>query len=447
MSALDEARERFLALHAGFAPSRRGEPAWLAALRDRSLAAFREQGLPHTRMEEWRSTNVAPLAKVDFALAAAPARAVARADLEHHAFPVFACSVYVFVNGRFAPELSAARRLECGTAVESIAALLRDAQGELAARLGAQVDVKLHPFAALATAFLEDGACVRVPRGAGAEQPIHLVFASTPGADGESAMAHPRVLVDAAPGSRLTLIQDHVCVGTSPGFTNAVTEIQVGAGAQVDFVLIQREPDYRFHVSNLAVTQERDSRFSAHTLCLGGALVRNDASVALVGEGAECRLDGLFVAGGRQLVDNHTLVDHAVPHCTSQETYKGIVGGQARGVFRGRIVVRPDAQTTNARQSNPNLILGAGAEVDTRPQLEIRADDVKCSHGSSIGQLDPDAFFYLRSRGLGEDVARDLLTRAFAQEILRGLPSPALSDALDDALQQKLHLAHAGGLA
>jgi Fe-S cluster assembly protein SufD len=447
MSAHDEARERFLALHAGFAATRGSEPAWLAALRARSLDAFREQGLPHTRMEDWRNTNVTPLAKVPFALAAAPGRAVARPDLEHHAFPVFACSVFVFVNGRFAPALSAARRLECGTTVESIAALLRDEPDALAARLGAQVDVKLHPFAALANAFVEDGACVRVPRGAGAEQPIHLVFVSAPAHDGAPALVHPRVVVEAAPGSRLTLIQDHVCVGTSPGFTNAVTEIQVGADARVDFVLIQREPDYRFHVSNLAVVQERDSRLSAHTLCLGGALVRNDAGVLLVGEGAECRLDGLFVAGGKQLVDNHTIVDHAVPHCTSQETYKGIVGGQARGVFRGRIVVRPDAQKTNARQSNPNLLLGAGAEVDTKPQLEILADDVKCSHGSSVGQLDPDAFFYLRSRGLGEDVARDLLTRAFAQEILRGLPSSALADALDDVLQQKLHLAHAGGLS
>jgi len=445
MSAHDEARERFLALHAGFAAERLGEPGWLADLRASSLEVFREHGLPHTRMEEWRNTNVAPLAKVPFALALAPARAVARADLEHHAFPVFACSVYVFVNGRFAPELSASGRLECGTTVESIAALLRDAP-ERMATLGTQIDIKLHPFVALANAFLEDGACVRVPRGAGTEQPIHLVFVSTPGTDAAPALVHPRVRIEAARESRLTLIQDHVCVGTSPGFTNAVTEIEVGAGAQVDFVLIQREPDYRFHVSNLAVTQERDSRLSAHTLCLGGGLVRNDAGVLLAGEGAECRLDGLFVASGRQLVDNHTIVDHAVPHCTSQETYKGIIGGQARGVFRGRIVVRPDAQKTNARQSNPNLLLGAGAEVDTKPQLEILADDVKCSHGSSVGQLDPDAFFYLRSRGLAEDVARDLLTRAFAQEILRGLPSPALADALDDVLQQKLHLAHAGGL-
>jgi Fe-S cluster assembly protein SufD len=192
------------------------------------------------------------------------------------------------------------------------------------------------------------------------------------------------------------------------------------------------------------VTQERDSRLSAHTFCLGGALVRNDASVLLAGEGAECRLDGLFVAGGRQLVDNHTLVDHAVPRCTSRETYKGILGGEARGIFRGRIVVRPDAQKTSAQQSNPNLLIGAGAEVDSKPQLEIHADDVKCSHGASVGQIDPEAFFYLRSRGLSAETARDLLTRAFAQEILRALPTPALADALDDVLQERLLFAYAG---
>jgi Fe-S cluster assembly protein SufD len=220
--------------------------------------------------------------------------------------------------------------------------------------------------------------------------------------------------------------------------TNAVTELHVGEGAAVDYVLIQREPDYRFHVGRLAASLERGARLSAHTLSLGGALVRNDAGVLLAGEGAECRLDGLYAAGGTQLVDNHTTVDHAVPHCTSRESYKGILGGRARGVFRGRIHVRPDAQKTSAQQSNANLLLDAGAEVDSKPQLEIYADDVRCSHGSSVGQLDANALFYLRSRGLDAEAARALLTRAFAGEILRALPIPALADALDEVLQQKL---------
>jgi Fe-S cluster assembly protein SufD len=437
VSALDTARDRLLALQERFAASQAGEPAWLARLRDDARAQFAEQGLPHTRLEEWRYTNVAPLAKPEYALAGQPARTVAREDLEHHAFPVFACSVFVFVNGRFAPQLSSPTRLNCGTAVESLAALRRGDAQALAPRLGALVDLKRHPFAALATACLDDGAVVRVPRGAGAAQPLHVVFVSTPSGAGHE-LSHPRVLIVAEPGSRLSLIEDHVSVGVAPGFTNAVTEIHVGENAAVDYVLVQREPDYRFNVSQLVASLQRDARLSAHTLSLGGALVRNDASVLLAGEGAECRLDGLYAAGGTQLVDNHTAVDHAVPHCTSRERYKGILGGKARGVFRGRIHVRPDAQKTSAQQSNANLLLATGAEVDSKPQLEIHADDVRCSHGSSVGQLDANALFYLRSRGLDVDTARALLTRAFASEILRALPIPALGDALDEVLQPKL---------
>ena len=439
MSALDAARDRLLALEQRFAASLPAEPGWLARLREEARASFAAQGLPHTRLEEWRYTNVAPLAKPEYALAAPPARPVAREDLEHHAFPVFACSVYVFVNGRFAPQLSSAPRLNCGTTVASLAALRQGGAEALTPQLGRLVDLKRHPFAALATACLDDGAVVRVPRGAGAEQPLHLVFVSTPGA-AQNELVHPRVLIAAEPGSRLSLIEDHVGVGVAPGFSNAVTEIHVGENASVDYVLVQREPDYRFHVSQLAASLQRDSRLSAHTLCLGGALVRNDAGVLLAGEGAECRLDGLYAAGGSQLVDNHTFMDHAVPHCTSRESYKGILGGRARGVFRGRILVRPDAQQTSAQQSNANLLLAAGAEADSKPQLEIHADDVRCSHGSSVGQLDANALFYLRARGLSEDVARALLTRAFASEILRALPIPALADALDELLQARLAL-------
>jgi Fe-S cluster assembly protein SufD len=444
VSALTAAQDRLLALQQRFAAERSGDPAWLVRLREEARATFADQGLPHTRLEEWRYTNVAPLAKPEYALAQPPLRAVSRSDLEHHAFPVFACSVYVFVNGRFAPELSSPARLECGTRVESLAAVLRGGDAEaIAPRLGRLVDLKRHPFAALATACLDDGAVVRVPNGAGAEQPIHLVFVSAPGA--QPALVHPRVLIVAEDGSRLSLIEDHVNVGVTPGLSNAVTEIHVGANASVDYVLVQREPEHRHQVAQLAVLQERDSRLSAHTLTFGGALVRNDAGVLLAGEGAECRLEGLYVAGGSQLVDNHTLVDHAVPRCTSRERYKGILGGRARGVFRGRILVRPDAQHTAAQQSNANLLQGTGAEVDSKPQLEIHADDVKCNHGSSVGQLDAEALFYLRSRGLAADVARDLLMRAFASEILRALPIPALGDALDDVLQEKL--AHVRGAA
>ena len=412
------------------------DQGWLSALRRDAASAFEASGYPTTRMEEWRYTNVAPIAKAEFPLAEAPARPVGRDDLESHAFPVFACSVYVFVNGSFVPELSAGAELPGGARVESLRALRASGGDGLEGRLGALVDPKQHPFAALNTSLLDDGAVVRVPKGGDAGQPIHLVFVSAPGA--VPAAVHPRVLIDAAEGSHVCVLQDHVCVGNAPGFSNPVTEIHAGANAAVDFVLLQREPDHRFHVSNVAVKQERDSRVAAHTLTLGGALVRNDAQVVLAGEGAECDLNGLFVGGGKQLLDNHTLVDHAVPHCTSRELYKGILGGSSRGVFRGRVIVRPDAQKTLAYQSNPNLLVGRGAEVDTKPQLEIYADDVKCSHGSTIGQLDEKALFYLRSRGIAENHARDLLTRAFGAEILEALPAEALAKALDELLLERL---------
>jgi Fe-S cluster assembly protein SufD len=254
-------------------------------------------------------------------------------------------------------------------------------------------------------------------------------------------VTHPRVVVVAEASSRVTIVQDHVSVGIGAAFTNAVTEVHVGAGATVHWVLLQREHDAHFHVSNLQVRQERDSRFTAHTLTLGGRLVRNDAGVMLGGEGAECQLDGLYIGGGTSVLDNHTEIDHAVPHCTSRELYKGVLGGTARGVFRGRVIVRPHAQKTSAIQSNANLLLGDRAEVDTKPQLEIYADDVKCGHGSSTGRLDENALFFLRSRGLDAERARDMLTRAFALEVIERLPTRALSEGLDDAVVARLRSA------
>ena len=433
-----DARSHYLAQHAAFAAQLGDEPAWLAEPRARAIAAFADTGLPHSKLEEWRYTNVAPIAKVAYELAPPPTHEVDRSDLEAHAFPVFACSVVVFLNGRFAPGLSAASKLPGGAVVSSLAAMRR-AGDEPPSAFATLIDPKQHAFAALNTAFCDDAAVIRLPRGGDAAQPIHLVFISAP--TDVPSVVHPRVLVHAEAGSRACLIQDFVTVGNAAGFTNAVTEIQLEENAALDFILLQREPDHRFHVANLAVHQDRASRLACHTITLGGALVRNDASVLLAEEGAECRLEGLFVGGAEQLLDNHTLVDHAVPHCTSDERYKGILGGSARGVFRGRVVVRPDAQKTRATQSNRNLLLGGRAEIDTKPQLEIYADDVKCSHGSTIGQLDPEALFYLRSRGIEESRARDLLARAFGLEILEALPIPALGEALDELLVTRLQLA------
>jgi Fe-S cluster assembly protein SufD len=431
MKALAAASERWLALCDEAAPHLgAGELAAASALRRRGRDAFAAQGLPGTKLEEWRYTNVAELAAQPFRLPDREAPEISRDAVESLASPVFACGLLVFADGHLVPGLSALRAPE--VELLPLAAARREpaAQG-LLARVGSLVDAKAHPFAALATALLDDGVLIRLPAGTRLEQPLHLVFLSLGG--GAATAAQPRVFVEAGRGSRAVVVQDHVSLGSAPAFTNAVTELHVGPGAQLDHVLLQREGDAVFHVSSCAALLERDARLATHAVTLGGRFVRNDLGITLAGEGAEAVLNGLFLGSGERLVDNHSLVDHALPHGTSRQLYKGVLADRSRGVFRGRVLVRPGAQHTDARQSNPNLLLSEGAEIDSKPQLEIFADDVKCSHGSAIGQSDENALFYLRTRGLDEAAARALLVRGFAAEVLAALPEPALAEALGDA--------------
>lgn len=428
MSALSEASTHLAGLHAQVAAPASDA---LAALRETGREGFAAQGLPHTKLEEWRYTNLAALAKVPFALPAR--RGISRSDLESVAFPVFACSLHVFVDGRYDPTLSA-----LGAGAEPYVASLSSLSGaeldEAATGLGTLVDAKAHPFAALNASLLEDAAIVRIPRSTRVDEPLHIVFVST----GAREVRSPRLLIVGEADSHVRVIQDHVSLGGSSGLSNAVTEVRVGPNAQVDCIALQRDDADGFLVSNTTAEVERGGRFGSSVLTFGGRLVRNDLSVTLAGEGAETDLNGLFIGAGERVVDNHTLVDHAVPHCSSRELYKGLLGGRSRGVFRGRVLVRPDAQKTSAEQSNPNLLVSRGAEVNTKPQLEIYADDVKCSHGSSIGQLREEALFYLRSRAIGEREARELMTRGFAREILDALPVAALREGLDSTLETSL---------
>ncbi len=423
MTSLAAANERLLALSNEGETGRGAEAFAFAALRRAGREAFAAQGLPTTRLEEWRYTNLAELAAPAWRLPAAGAAGVSRDAVEALASPVFACGLLVFVDGRLAPGLSTLRVPE----VE----LLSIAEARGSRSLGSLVDLKAHPFAALATALLDDGVCVRLPAGARLEQPLHLVFLSL-GAGAPTA-TQPRVFVEAGRGSRAVVVQDHVSAGPGPAFTNAVTELHVGPGASLEHVLLQRESDATFHVSHTAALLEREARLATHAITLGGRLVRNDLCVTLAGEGSEAWLSGLFLGSGERLVDNHGFVDHAVPRGTSRQLYKGVLADRARGVFRGRVRVRPGAQHTDAKQSNPNLLLSPDAEIDSKPQLEIFADDVKCSHGSAIGRTDEDALFYLRTRGIDESSARTLLVRGFAAEVLAALPEPALAEALGDA--------------
>jgi Fe-S cluster assembly protein SufD len=437
VSALDAARDHYLAQAPGFAAAAgSGDPDWLRGLREDAAARFADQGLPSRRLEEWRYTNVTPLAEVRFELPGSAPAPVTRDAVESISSPVFACSVYVFVDGRYRPELSSPRTFAGNLRIESLAELRARSPERLAGRLGRLADAKRHPFVALATAFLDDGACLVVPRGVQIEQPIHVVQLAS-GAEPDR-ICHPRLLVVAEPGSRATLIQDFVSLSEARGFTNAVAELWVEPGAALDCVLLQRENAHGFHVSNLEARIARDAKLVVHTLTLGGGFVRNDLNGVLEAEGAALRLEGLTVASGTQLVDNHTVVDHALPHGESRQRYKCVLGGRARGVFRGRVIVRPDAQKTSASQASANILLGDGAEIDAKPQLEIWADDVKCSHGATIGRLDENALFYLRSRGIDAATARDLLVQGFASEVLASLPSPALAEGLSDLLREQL---------
>jgi Fe-S cluster assembly protein SufD len=430
MSALAAAGERWRRLGAEAASALgAGEAPALAALRRSALEAFAAQGLPHTGLEEWRYTSLAELAAIDWRLPDDRAPEVSRDTVEALASPVFACGLLVFANGRFVPALSTLRAPD--VEVTTLAEARRANDGRVLPRLGSLVDVKQQPLAALATALLDDGAMIRLPAGARLEQPLHLVFLSEGGAT--PLAVQPRVFIEAGRGSHVVVVQDHISLGGGPALTNVVTELHVGPGAQLEHVLLQRENAAAFHVSCTAAQVERDARLGTHVVSLGGGLVRNDLSVLLAGEGAEARLSGLFLCTGERLVDNHTFVDHSLPRGTSRQLYKGVLAGRSRGVFRGRVRVRPDAQLSDARQQNPNLLLSDGAEIDAKPQLEIHADDVKCSHGSAIGRVDENALFYLRARGIDEPAARALLVRGFAAEVLAALPEPALADALGDA--------------
>jgi Fe-S cluster assembly protein SufD len=319
--------------------------------------------------------------------------------------------------------------------VWSLSEVLRKHPAWVEPRLSKLADYEKSTFTAWNTAFLDDGAFVNIPRGAVLTDPIHLVFLSE--APGAATVSHPRTLILAGPDSQATVVETYIG-DANVYFTNAVTEIVLAEGAVLEHYKVQKEGLSGFHVQTLQVRQERASNFTSHNLALGAALARTDLNVLFAGEGGECTLNGLFAGAGSQHLDNHTLIDHATPHCMSRELYKGILGGKSRGVFHGKIIVRPDAQKTDAMQTNKNLLLSKEALVNSTPALEIRADDVKCRHGSTIGQLDQGALFYLRSRGIGEEDARALLTYAFAADVASRIKVPSIREGVEAFLGLRL---------
>jgi Fe-S cluster assembly protein SufD len=427
-------REEFESFRTGLPPQ---EPEWLRLLRTTGMGAFEERGFPTTRLEDWRHTSVAPITRTEFHRPPAAASVADLAVLDTLDFGhAFARRQLVFVNGRYAPDLSSRGTSADGVQIRSLRETLDREPQLVQPYLDRQASGPGRPFAALNSAFLDDGAFISVPAGTVITEPIHLVFLSAPGP--RATASHPRVLVWAGRKSQVTIIESYGGTSDAVYLTNAVTEITLEDGAVVDHYRLQRESARAFHVGTLAATQGRATRFASHAISLGASLSRVDIRQVFAGEGSECVLNGLFLGGDRQHMDTHTWVDHAQPHCSTRELYKGIVDDQARGVFVGRILVRPGAQKTDAIQSNKNLILSREALVDSLPQLEILADDVKCKHGSTTGQLDPLALFYLRSRGIGEEAARALLTYAFASDVVQRIGVEALRAGLTEHLQRRL---------
>jgi len=437
MNAVIQAKDHYAAEFERVAAGLAGHSVpWLRELRQQAIARFVDRGFPTPRDEDWKYTRTTAIEKRKFSHAAGREFAMDMERVDELLQAESAAQRLVFINGRYFPALSRMDALPEGAAAVSLNDVLNRRPDELQGLLGGVVDTQRHPFAALNSAFADDGVFLALARGTMVEQPIHVVFISTVAHEGH--VSHPRLVVKADDNSHAVLVERHIALDDTVYFTNVVTEIDLGKNAALDYYRLQEESAKAFHISGVHVRQDRDSRFDAHTVTLGSALVRNDVDVRLAAPGAHCELNGLYLAGGRQHVDTHTRVDHLQPHGTSNEFYKGILDGHARSVFNGKVIVHPDAQKTDARQSNKNLLLSVDAEADTKPELEIYADDVKCSHGATVGQLDADSVFYLRSRGLDETAARNLLTFAFAREIIEQVKVPTLRSYLDQAVMQRL---------
>lgn len=413
-----------------------GDVAWLSQIRNNAISQFEQNGFPTARDEEWRYTSVSPIAKIPFRLLGECCDGLAAADITNFSFSESECAQLVFVDGHYCTTFSCVRGLTEGARVMNLTEALREEPDLVQAHLARQTASNQNAFATLNSAFMADGAFVYIPPGRIGKSFIHLLFLSTGRA--EPTVSFPRNLIIVGSGSRATIVENYAGTGKGLYFTNAVTEIVLEGGGILDHYKLQRESEDAYHIASMNVLQGRDSNFTAHSLSLGGLLVRNDVYVTLNDQGGNCILNGLYVANGRQHVDNHTSIDHAKPHCSSQELYKGILDGKSSGVFTGKIKVRKDAQKTIAKQTNKNLLLSESALINTKPQLEIFADDVKCTHGATIGRLDDEALFYLRSRGIEESSARTLLTYAFATEFLGEVQIKPIQCQLDLVLLSML---------
>jgi Fe-S cluster assembly protein SufD len=400
-------------------------PAWVNERRESAAQHFAAVGFPTTRLEDWRFTNVSPIAEANWPLAHG---GFTQAEELVSSVTVPGSVRLAIVNGQFAAGLSDLSALPKGLRIASLRDGARDASDGIETHLGKVFSIATHPFAALNTSFLDDGVAIMVTAGAVVETPIHVVIVT--GGD-QPVVAHPRVLIVAGENSQVRVAQTFIGAPGTVYFNNAVAEVVVGTSALVQLYTDQRESDQAFHIANIQAHVGARGVFESHAFSTGARIMRHDIGIALKGEGADCTMNGVYLADGERLMDTHTSLDHAMPHGTSHEVYKGILTGKSKAVFNGRIIVQLDAQKTDAKQTNRALLLSDEATINSNPQLEIFADDVKCTHGAAVGQLDEEAMFYLQARGLTRAAARDMLLHAFAGEVIAGLKIPALREQIE----------------
>jgi len=432
-------REAYNALQASAAGD---QPSWLRQLRENAFARFEELGFPSVKDEEWKYTNVAAIAKAEFLPSVSDQ--VSRRETvasEHPEFgsPETLASQLIFVNGKLQTDLSSVAGLPAGVVAIGLSQAIADERYAEIVRsnLARHADYVANGFTALNTGFISHGAFIYIPRGITVDQPIQIAFIT----DGEhlSAASFPRVLVVAEENSSATFVESYSSTGDSVYFTNAVIEIVLKDGARLEHYKVQRESQSAFHIATTQADLGPNSSYDSTTITFGAQLSRHDYGVTMDHEGVECWVDGLYLVTAGQHTDTHSVIDHRKPHCTSHQLYKGILDGKSRAVFNGKVFVRHDAQKTDAMQTNKNLLLSNEARVDTKPQLEILADDVKCAHGAAVGQIDEDELFYLATRGIHPDLARNLLTYGFAEEVIGKIKVESIRAELDEAVLNRLN--------
>ena len=417
-------------------PSEFETVGWAKRLREAAFERFKELGFPTVKDEEWKYTNVAPLTKLTFRAPRAEASPVTPADVDRHGCAEAKNSQLVFVNGVLRKDLSSLEDLPAGVIAIGLDEAIKEPSYQELIReyLARGVGYNANGFVALNTAMLASGAFILIPTNLEIQQPLSLLFLSA----GDIA-SFPRVLVIAETNSKATLVESYASAGEGVGFTNAVVEIVLQDGARLEHYKVQRESVESFHIASTSASLGTNASYDSTAINFGAQLSRHDVAVQMDHEGAECWVDGLYVVSSGQHTDTHSVIDHQQPHCTSHQLYKGILDGKSRAVFNGKVFVRHGAQKTDAMQTNKNLLLSKEARVDTKPQLEILADDVKCAHGAAVGQIDEDELFYLQTRGIHGELARNLLTYGFAEEVIGKIKIDSIRSQLDEAVLHRLN--------